>query len=95
MSEEAVAIAVLQENYKNITEAITEIKCDVKDTKKSVDDLAIKFQEFGGLYNQQVGINNRVTNLENWQNKIIGALILTEIILLPLAFYSLFKILDK
>lgn len=31
-------------------------------------------------------INGRVTDLENWKNKIIGALVMTNIILLPILF---------
>ena len=94
MNEET-AIAVLQTNYKNLTESIVELKCDVKETKKSVDDLTIEFQKFGGLYNQQEKINRRVSSLEKWQNKIIGALILTEVIILPLAIWKIIDSMSK
>lgn len=40
-------------------------------------------------------INGRVADLENWKNKIIGALVMTNIILLPILFIIINNWLNK
>ena len=40
-------------------------------------------------------LEENVSDLQDWKNKVLGALIITEIILLPLAIWALTKILDN
>lgn len=69
MSEEATAIAVLQTNYLNLAEKIDNLerKEDAYHEKmeKKLDEISTEFQKFGGLYSQQVSINERVNKIEN------------------------------
>ena len=44
------------------------------------------------IHKQTKITNGRVSSLENWKNKVVGALIITEIILLPIAISKLLEI---
>ena len=40
---------------------------------------------------QTTKTNGRVTKLEKWQNMVIGALVITQIIILPIGFTMFFQ----
>lgn len=43
------------------------------------------------ILSQTIKTNGRVNKLEAWMNKVIGALLITEVILLPVAFMVIQK----
>jgi hypothetical protein len=79
MADLEVKIAKLEVNYANIKETLERVEC-------KLDSLAVDFQKFGGLYSEQVKVNDRLSNLEkfaddfkNWRTKIlvVGATIIS------------------
>jgi len=67
---------VLVERLEGITKLINE-----KFTENEKSHTAI--------LSQTTRTNGRVTTLEDWKNKVIGALIMTNLILLPLLFCAI------
>jgi len=43
-------------------------------------------KDHSNILTQTTKTNGRVTSLEDWKNKVIGALIMTNIIILPVLF---------
>ena len=55
--------------------------------------VAIMAKDIEGIHEQTKATNGRVNGLMGWKNKITGALIVTEFILVPIAIAKLLEVL--